>query len=69
MSMFTCLRQRFDDQVCYPDDLPRPDLRKVKRNPLEAGPLQIKNASNARPDNRRASVHGNSRQPSSAWGV
>jgi len=68
MSMFTCLRQRFDDQVCYPHTLLRPDVHKVKRSPRVAGPLQIKIALSSHPDNRRP-FPGKKRQPASVRGV
>jgi len=50
MSTYTRTRQWFDEQVCYPHDLPRPDLHKVKRSPPVAGPLQIKIALSSHPD-------------------
>jgi len=68
MSTYTRTRQWFDEQVCYPHDLPRPDLHKVKRSPRVAGPLQIKIALSSHPDNRRP-FPGKKRQPASVRGV
>jgi hypothetical protein len=70
MSTFST-RQCFDDQVCYlvKRVQPRPGAHKVRRSPLEAGPLQIKNVLSARPGNRRESFPGNRRHPAAVRGV
>jgi hypothetical protein len=68
MSTLTCTLHRFDDRVCFSieHDQPWPDLNKVRMSPLEAGPLRVKNALSARPDERRDSLSGDKRQPASA---
>jgi hypothetical protein len=68
MTTYTRTPQRFDEQVCYPHNLPRPDLHKVNRSPPVTGPLQITFALSCRPDNRR-SFPGKKRQSASVQRV